>query len=87
MLGQEPPTYLRSITAVRSPFFAKVQAMYSARFAAAQHKDVIHLRVPIVPAQRPTMTEHNGLPFAQVFIVDVDSKFSMRSGLQKACYG
>lgn len=28
MLGQEPPTYLRSITAVRSPFFAKVQAMY-----------------------------------------------------------
>lgn len=28
MLGQEPPTYLRSMTAVRIPFFANVQAMY-----------------------------------------------------------
>jgi hypothetical protein len=31
-----------------------------------------HLRVPIVPAQRLTMTEHNGLPFAPVFVIDVN---------------
>src|SRR6266550_4787004 len=31
-----------------------------------------HLRVPIVRAQRPTMTEHDGLSFTPVFIIDID---------------
>src|SRR6266487_4954433 len=31
-----------------------------------------HLRVPIIRRERPAMTEHNGLPAAPVFIIDVD---------------
>src|SRR3954451_18551216 len=31
-----------------------------------------HLRVPVICRQRPAVTEHNGLPAAPVFIIDVD---------------
>src|SRR5437870_521726 len=31
-----------------------------------------HLRVPIIRRQRPAVTEHNRLPAAPVFIIDVD---------------
>ena len=31
-----------------------------------------HLRVPVIGRQRPAMTEHDGLTFAPVLIIDVD---------------
>src|SRR5438477_11054706 len=31
-----------------------------------------HLRVPIIRRERPAVTEHNRLPAAPVFIIDVD---------------
>src|SRR5437773_8700201 len=31
-----------------------------------------HLRVPIIRRERPAVTEHDGLTFAPVFIIDVD---------------
>jgi hypothetical protein len=31
-----------------------------------------HLRVPIVRAQRPTVTKDDGLSFTPVFVIDVD---------------
>src|SRR4029077_4938814 len=31
-----------------------------------------HLRVPIIRRERPAVTEHNWLPAAPVFIIDVD---------------
>src|ERR1700677_4668558 len=34
-----------------------------------------HLRVPIVGRQRPAMTEHDGLTFAPVLVVDLNAVF------------
>src|SRR5216684_6200785 len=31
-----------------------------------------HLRVPIIRRERPAVTEHNRLPTAPVFIIDID---------------
>src|ERR1700730_17778780 len=44
ILGLEPPTYFRSMTTARIPFLARVQAMYFACFAAAQHDDIVLFR-------------------------------------------
>ena len=39
--------------------------------AIAVLEEELHLRVPIIGRQRPTMTEDNGLSFAPVFEVDL----------------
>src|SRR4051812_19237531 len=35
-----------------------------------------HLRVPVISRQRPSMTEHDGLTFAPVLVIDLRAVFS-----------
>jgi hypothetical protein len=43
--------------------------------AIAVIKEEQHLRVPVIGRQRPTMTEHDRLPLAPVFVKDFNAVF------------
>src|SRR5437764_9696174 len=49
-----------------------MSAPISRNDAEAFAEEEKHLRVPIIRRERPTVTEHNRLPAAPVFIIDVD---------------
>src|SRR5437762_14388465 len=51
---------------------ATMSAPISRNDAKAFVDEKKHLRVPIIRRERPAVTEHNRLPAAPVFIIDVD---------------
>src|SRR5438034_10080381 len=51
---------------------ATMSAPISRNDAEAFAEEKKHLRVPIIRRERPAVTEHNRLPAAPVFIIDVD---------------
>src|SRR5438270_554329 len=51
---------------------AAMSAPISRNDAIAFTEEKKHLWVPIIRRKRPAVTEHNGLPAAPVFIIDVD---------------
>ena len=51
---------------------AAMSAPISRNDAVTFAEEKKHLRVPIIRRERPAVTEHNRLPAAPVFIIDVD---------------
>src|SRR5207249_6199900 len=51
---------------------ATMSAPISCNDAETFAEEKKHLRVPIIRRERPAVTEHNRLPAAPVFIIDVD---------------
>ena len=51
---------------------AAMSAPISRNDAKTSADEKKHLRVPIIGRERPAVTEHNRLPAAPVFIIDVD---------------
>src|SRR5437773_10175833 len=60
------------IVAVAGLCRATMSAPISCNDAETFADEKKHLRVPVVGRQRPTVTEHDGLSFAPVFVIDVD---------------